>query len=144
MQSMIDSDLKLSDDDNRAFTRLARIAFILYQADAVADWLEPLSECEMPNVAAAMVQCDPVVALQSQAIFESWMSCDSPVAFLSAAAKVLSAWESVPEPVQAQREELLARIRGQLANLAAIDIESEIDVEFFKFDEMTAFFRSVL
>jgi hypothetical protein len=143
MQSIITSDLQLSEDDEPAVTTLARIAFVLYrQADAVADWMEALNECNIGGLAAAVVQCNPIVALQSQTLFESWLNCDSPIAFLGAAVSVLSAWDFAPETVQAQREEVIERVRSQLENLAGIDIESETDVEFFKVDEITAFFRS--
>lgn len=129
----------------------AEVLFIvLKREDLMEQWMdlfESMSGEFMCDVAAALVQCNPIVALQNPQLCELWLIGSEDihgnvVPFLASCVAAFSQWDSLPPEVQELGELARAtaqqRFETEMQNMSAADIRN---VELFDLEAIRTFFK---
>ena len=121
-------------EDQEAMVVFSQIIFIIFKRnDCLEYWASIFGQLEgafLGDVAAAMVQCNPALALQSAAIYQNWIQSATALPFL-ASVSVWSSMADLPDSVRPFAANIQARIQQHLGELELVDSENVQNADFF-------------
>ena len=121
-------------EDQAALVTFSQIVFIIFKrTDCLEYWASIFGQLEgafLGDVAAAMVQCNPLISLQSEAIYQNWIQSATALPFL-ASVSVWSSMADLPESVRPFVADIRTRIQQHLAELELVDSENVEHADFF-------------